>query len=438
MAEEDIYGNKRKYEKFKANLKSFLTVPNKTSKRSYYCRNPSNLKYFKSLFLHFEAKDLSYINRNRKISSFKLILFCVKKDLKDCSRDDTNEILALMHTKNKTVNSKKSFIRDLKHIWRILFPELDEKGRPDETTVPYVVRHVSGKVDVSKKKLRKDKLTWEEFEQIIDYFAKDPRIQAYLTLQLESLVRPQELLYRRIGEIEHYDSYAKVYLSDHCKENPSFLQCIDSYPYVLKWLQVHPQKKDKNAYIFINTGNRNTLYQLTPFNINKMLKKACKDLGIDKPITCYSLKRSGVTLRRLRGDTDLEIQHAARWTSTKQLKTYDMSDQDDALNLALQKRGLIPLDKKTTETPKSKTCAFCGEVAGFAETICPKCRHPLDRTLILNEKKKDEEIQELKETVNFFKKQFQNFKQEVLKDLSAQIFEEINLKSKSKLGTNKK
>jgi len=430
MAEDDIYGNKRKYERFKDNLKSFSNPPKNTDKRTYFCQNPANLKYFKVLFAHFEAIDLSFVRRNRIIQSLKFIVFAISKELKNCTREDINKMMAEMHSKNKSPESKKTFIRDLKYIWKIVFPEKDERGRADETIVPYVVRHVSGKIDVSKHSLRKDNLTWEEYLKILDYFNNEPRIQAYLTLSLESLSRPQELLYRRIEEIQHFNSYAKILLSDHGKEGPGFLQCIDSYPYLLKWLAVHPQKNDKKAFLFVNTGNSNTLQQLRPENINKMLRKACKDLKINKHITCYSLKRSGVTIRRLRGESDVEIQHVARWTSTKQLKTYDLSSQDDVFKIALQKRGLISPNETTTEMPKSKTCPFCNEKTGYAETFCPKCRHPLDRSVILTEKKKDEEINLLRKTVQSFKNQFQEIKQEILNELSAKIFNTMEEKRK--------
>tara|TARA_B100000614_G_scaffold254552_1_gene270051 strand:- start:2282 stop:3589 length:1308 start_codon:yes stop_codon:yes gene_type:complete len=431
MTEEDIYKNGKKYERFKANLKSLTTPPQTGDQRKYYCKNSKNLKYFEKLFIHFESRDLSYIRRNRVLDTMKVIVHSIPKDLSHCDRDDINRTMACMHNRYKSVETKKSFIKDLKYIWKILFPELDEKGRPDERIVPYVVRHISGKIDVSKKKLRKDKLTWDEFEKIINYFSSEPRIQAYLTLQLESLARPQELLYRRINEIEYYNSYAKILLSDHGKEGPGFLQCIDSYPYLLKWLGKHPQKNDGEAYIFINTGNTGTLRQMRPENINKMLRKACKDLGINKPITCYSLKRSGVTLRKLRGESDVEIQHAARWTSTKQLKTYDLTDQDDAFNLSLQKRGLIPAQKQT-EMPESKKCPFCGEMSGFAETICSKCKHPFERGMVLDEVAKDEEVRTLKATVKNFTSQFETFKQEIMEDLSKQILEKIGPKKQLK------
>jgi hypothetical protein len=167
-----------------------------------------------------------------------------------------------------------------------------------------------------------------------------------------------------------------------------------------------------------------------------MLHKACKDLKIKKPITCYSLKRNGVTLRRLRGESDAEIQLVARWTSTKQLKTYDQSTQDDAFKLALQKRGFIQLDNQAIEQFKSKTCGFCNASVGFAENICPKCKHPLDRTLILNEKRKDEELHVLRKTVKDFANQFDNIKQEILKELSVKILDEINSKKRLEIMNN--
>jgi len=314
-----------------------------------------------------------------------------KKDLKDCDRADINKIVAFMHTKYQSTESKRNFIREIKYVWRTLFPEKDSQGREDETITPYPVRHLTAKIDKSKEKLKKDKLTVEEFERIVQYFDSDPRMQVYLTLALESLGRPQELLYTKISDLEIHDDYAKIWISEHGKEGCGFLQCIDSFPYLIKWLKEHPLRNNKNSYIFINNGCKKHGKQLTPWNINKQLKKACQRLKIDKPITCYSLKRNGVTFRRLRGDSDTQIQHAARWTSTRQLKRYDMSDQEDAMKIELIKRGkLDSKDKKLKKyAPKTKTC-ICGKVNGFTEEFCSNCSRPLDRERIEEIEKKKE------------------------------------------------
>ena len=70
MPEDDIYKSKGKYEYFVANVEEFLLPPDKRKilsrgKAKYYCKYRDNLKYFYKLFDSFDAKDLSYIRRNR-------------------------------------------------------------------------------------------------------------------------------------------------------------------------------------------------------------------------------------------------------------------------------------------------------------------------------------------------------------------------------------
>lgn len=422
MAEDDIYGNKKRYEKFVADFRNIIANAGNNRRSKYVCKHKPNLEYYVKLFNHFGARDLSFIRRIRIIQCVKFACHFFEKDFATCSRDDMDALMAAMHQVYNTPKSKETFIRELKLVWKILFPEKDEKGRPDETLVPYAVRHISPKIDKSRQKMRKDKFSLEEFENLVGYFGKDPRIQAFLTLSLESLARPQELLYVKLEDVKLFDNYAKIYISEHGKEGTGLIQCIDSYPYLAKWLSVHPNKGNKQSFLFVNIGNTNTLKQLKPENINKFIRGACKNLGITKPVTCYSLKRNGVTIRRLRGESDMEIQHAARWTSTSQLKTYDLSNQDEAFKKELQRRGLLAGDSKGQEGLGTRTCAFCNTAVGFDETICPNCKRPLDRQVIVEEaKQKDLEIQQLQQQVQFLNDQFTSMKKQLMQEMMTVI-----------------
>lgn len=378
MAEDDIYKSKARYEYVTNNLERLTKRPKKGSRRKYYCKNKANLKYYKELMKYFELKDLSYIRRRKALYTMRVITYAIKKNLKDCERDDINQLVAYSHQVFKTVASKRDFIKDLKCIWRILFPETDMKGRIDETITPYVVRHISRKVDKSKEKLRNDRFTQKEFQSIVEFFADEPKMQAYLMLAFESLGRPQEILYTKVKDYQFFDNFAKVWISEHGKEGTGFLQCIDSYPYILQWFRNHPLKKNQDAFFFINESHNGQYKQMKNSNINKRLKFACKMLGISKNITCYSLKRNGITHRRLKGESDIEIQHAARWTSTRQLQIYDMSTQQDALNMALEKRGMDN-QGETKMDINTKQCIFCGYDNGCTAEICVVCKRPLDR-----------------------------------------------------------
>ncbi len=415
MADNDIYNNKKKYEDFKQNLELFLIKPENRNygkyKGKYYCKNKENLAWFEQLFKAFEAKDISYVRCNRLLMSMKLICHAANKNLKDLDREGINNVVSFMHTTYKSPKSKSDFIIDIKHMWKILFPEKDERGRIDDTLVPYPIRHLSPKIDKSKEKRRYDKLAYEEYESVVNFFNNDPRMQFYLTLSLESLGRPQEILYTKIKDIELNDNYAKIWISEHGKEGVGFLQCIDSFPYLVKWLEKHPFKNNKDSFLFVNLSDREFGQQFKPKNINNKLKTACKYLKIDKPVTAYSLKRNGVTFRRLRGDSDMEIQHAARWTSTKQLKTYDMSHQEEALKIELVKRGIIQDKKYKDLQPKVKECLFCNAKHGFTAEICENCKRPLDRNKIRElESKREFDYQKLNKELEGIKQYMQDNK----------------------------
>ena len=352
-------------------------------KPKYFCRNAQNLAYFRALDRIFGFRDTSYIRRLRLFNVLKLICYATDKKLKECEREDVNSIVGFAFTRLPSPTSKHDFVKDLKFIWKNLFPEKDERGRVDETLIPYSVRHLSAKIDRSKQQLRNDRLTMEEFEKLVQSFSQDKRMQAFLTLAFESLGRPQELLYVKIKDVELHDNFGKVWVTDHGKEGPGFLQCIDSFPQVASWYNEHPLRHNPDAYFFINIGNTGKFRQLKPESINKHIREKLKLVSIDKRITCYSLKRNGVTFRRLRGDSDVSIQHAARWTSTKQLRAYDLSEPDDSFKKELAKRGLIDDGKYKDFQPTAKQCQFCAYTNGLNDKICGQCKRLLDRKKLL-------------------------------------------------------
>lgn len=413
MADNDIYDSRGRYEKFKKELQKYLLPPE--GFRANQIKNPINMSHFKRLFLKLEARNCSYLRRLRICQTLLMVCHCIEKDLAEATREDIDQLMVFAHQRNKTPTSKQDFVKQVRFLWKLLFPEKDQYGREDENIVPYPVRHLTGKIDKSSEKLRTDRLTLEEFDRLVAAFSDDVRMQALLTLAFESLGRPQELLGRKIKDIELFDNYAKVIISEHGKEGIGILRSIDSFYYVSKWYNEHPMKADPEAYFFINLGTRRKYGQLKPSAANVLIKRRCKRLGIHKPITMYSLKRNGVTYCRLRGDSDVDIQHRARWSSTKQLKTYDLSRQDDSFKLELIKRGIIEADEKHKElAPRTKQCVFCQTVNGIAEFICVKCKRPLDRKIIEEEEKvQKQETEKLREEMQTVKQQMQQLMSKV-------------------------
>jgi integrase len=332
------------------------------------------------------------VRRTRLSHTLLFLTSLTDKDLSVCTRRDVDAFVAAGHHVNRAAASKADFLKSVKFLWRHLFPEPDQQGRADSSIVPYPVRHLSARVDKSRQRLRNERLTLQDVARIVAYFGADAQMQAYVALAIESLARPQELCYVRMGDVELHESYARIWIRSHGKEGAKFLCCIDSYPYLLRWYERHPFKSDRDAFLFLARGQRSR--QLTPVNINKKLRRACMQLALQKDVTAYSLKRNGVTLCRLRGDSDVEIQHRAGWTSTKQLRTYDLSTPEDSFRQQLAKRGLIPSEPGQADFPATRVCA-CGTVVGFADAICSSCRRILDATQIRAQAQAEQEIKEV-------------------------------------------
>lgn len=398
MAENDIYNNQLKYETFKQEYATYTQPP--TGKRKFQIKNKDNLVYVEKLLRRLEAKDTSYIRRLRILSSFKLVLHYIDKKLDNVDRDDIDQLIIDTHQNNKSDKTRACFKIDLKYIWKIILPEKDSKGRIDDTLIPYPVRHLENRTDKSRQKIRQDRMTNDEYQQIMKSFSNDTRMQALLSIIFESLGRPQELLGRNIADVEIFDNYAQITISEHGKEGIGILRVIDSYYYLTKWLNQHPLKHDPTAPLFINQGQRNQLGRFTPYAANKKIKKQCKQLKINKPITLYSFKRNGVTHCRLRGDSDVDIQHRARWTSTKQLSTYDLSNQKDSFKQELIQRGIINTENTTTQSI-NKECPYCKHTVPTGENYCPTCQRPQDKQTI---QKHQNRLTELEQQIEQAKK----------------------------------
>jgi integrase len=410
MARNDAYNNKDKYEKTKANIKDFLLTPKERVSKSlteekrlkghkafrndtYYCKNPANLKYFQVLFDRFEAKDLSYIRRIRVINSFKLICHATDKELSSMNQREIDKVVAFMHTRYNSVAGKKDFIKNLKCIWRILFPEIDSKERPDSTIVPYAVRHLKS-TDVHKsQEVAREMVTPADINKIFTYFSNRPQDHCFLTLLYDAFLRPQEALYLRIKDIEIQDKVVLVHVRHHGKEGTGMTWVEGGYLPVINWYDIHPYRSEGDQpFFFPGSNNTKDKYSLT--TLKRRLKICCKEMNIKKRVTLYDFNRAGITHALVRGVPPTVIQKKRRWSNLKQLKNYDYTQTKDIMRSEMIRLGLIEPENKIEEmnAPLHKDCVFCNKRNNRLVENCVNCKRPLDRKKIEQKMQQQENI----------------------------------------------
>jgi site-specific recombinase XerD len=368
MVENDVYNNQGNYERILESLPQLVVPPEqrKTPYRSkYYCRNPANLRYFHRVISRIEAQDLSYIRRLRMLSVLLFIVHHTEKNLKDFHEEDIDRIATVMFQSQHTPTSQESFIRMTKRIWWILFK--------DRT----LWQEIKARQDKSKQRQREDKVTPEEYKALFNYFSDNPEMQFVISIVNESLCRPAELVSLKIKDIEDHGDYALLN-TERGKEGIKQLICIDSHPYLKKYLQTYSLRDNPDAYLFTNPARKSN-QSIHPRSINKRLQTAYAHLKINKPISLYALKRFGVTSKRLQGYTDNTIIKIAGWTSGRQLSTYDLSTQKEVVDELLVKKGIKSSNGNGYSTLQPKTCVYCGKQdIDFHKDDCPQCLRPLN------------------------------------------------------------
>ena len=386
MVDNDIYNNKQYWDNFVERVDQLIIPPERRTKNyrsKYYIKNPKNLGYFKKLIQKFEAQDLSYIRRRRMRDIFLFVCYHTENDLKSLDEDDIERIAIEMFKTHTTIASQSSFISMARRIWKILFKNSKYWAE------------IKARQDRSKQRQRKDKISPEEYKAIFNYFNRDIEMKLIVSLVVESLCRPAELVSCKISGIEDYNDYALIN-TERGKEGIKKLICIDSYAFLKEYLKNHPLKDNKDSYLFTNYY-RMIDSNIHPKYINQRLRRACNDLKLGKTITLYSLKRFGVTSKRLQGYTDNEIIKTAGWTSGKQLATYDLSTQQEVIDSLLAKKG-IRKDDENYNILQKKSCIYCGKGdIDFNEDDCPNCRRSLDIGKIRKQMEIMEKIQNLPE-----------------------------------------
>jgi len=430
MVQNDIYNSKKQWESVVRKIKdgTYLSARVKNEHPvKYYIKNKDNVKHFKKLIKELEFKDLSFIKRIQMVKALRRVAFLTDKRFEDVNRDDVKEIVIEMNKVLNTVNTRREFVNLSKANWKIILPELDYKGRPDDSIVPYAWR-IKVSADKSLQKDREDKITDTEYMKIMKSMNKNPMYQLWFSMIYTNLARPQELAWINTDNCEIKDNYARVRISEHGKEGTKTLQLVDNYYYLVTWLRQHPlyKKGKKGIPLFINQSNNRKSLRIHPRSANQFLQQKLKELHIDIKLSNYSFKRNGVTHRYLRGDSAQSIQKIAAWSSVRQLKTYDISDQEEFLEQELIDKGIIK-DKEKQKKVSYKVCMFCNAIAPISADRCPSCQRSLDREEILKEEeKKDKEIKDLK-------KQFDGMQQNMA-DLKKMIIE----KAKQEIISKKK
>jgi integrase/recombinase XerD len=213
-------------------------------------------------------------------------------------------------------------------------------------------------------------LTEQEISRLIDG-ALSLRDKALIACLYEGGFRISELGGIRMKDVE-FDRYGALVMVDG-KTGMRRVRLIWSVPYLAQWLEVHPQREDRMAPVWVNQYGEASRYA----SIRELLRSAAKRAGIKKKVNPHNFRHSRSTHLASRL-TESQMEEYLGWVQGSKMPSIyvHMSGRDLDGDL-LKMYGLE--DKRDDEPIKLKMqeCPHCRTVNTVGARICINCRKPL-------------------------------------------------------------
>lgn len=234
----------------------------------------------------------------------------------------------------------------------------------------YLAKHVKRNYKAPEYKYS-DIITDADIRAVIAKGVRNSRDRALLGILHETGLRAGELINLKIKDLEHLDDRVVLHVTGKTGARP--VPIILYVPYLLRWLDDHPNKESAEAYLWVGLSSRNGGKPLFHSAVTRMVDKAFKRAGVEKKHNLHWFRHSRATLLYGRL-TDGELRDFMGWAiGSDMVKTYAHTKNEGA------QKGLnrIYNIKSREQEEILLTCVACGLHNTHGSIFCGRCQAPL-------------------------------------------------------------
>ena len=228
---------------------------------------------------------------------------------------------------------------------------------------------------VQDKLTREALPTDEDCKQILRACGDSLMDRALMAVHMEAGTRITEVLTLQIKSVVTDEYGAKLYVDG--KTGKREIRIVTSVPHLIKWINVHPYKDDRNHALFISTFNTKFLGQgLSYGGFQAKLKKIVTRAGIDKRVHSHLFRHKAIT--DLAGKlTEPESRKRYGWSKSSNMPSrYTHMNNQDVDDKMLKIYGLKK--RVEEEEPTFLECHSCHAKHPLDTKFCEACMKPLD------------------------------------------------------------
>lgn len=337
--------------------------------------NKENTKLIEKFLKQLFAEGISEPRVIKYANHLKIIAERINKNFLDITKEDITTFLSELEQHGyipKTKNDKSlipysewtkmDYKVTLKRFFRFL-------GKEE------LIKDVKTTIRNNRKKLPEELLTKSEIKKMIET-ADHPRDKAMISLLYEGGLRIGELASLKIKNVV-FDEYGAV-IKVKGKTGERRVRIVSSSSLLAKWIETHPERKNRNASLWINLSTNYKNKGITYKGMSERIKKIAKKAGVDKKITPHLFRHSRAT-HLATVLTEAEMNEYFGWVQGSDMPaTYVHLSGRDVDDKMLKIYGLKREEKEKEEELKPKECPRCKYINGPTDRFCSRCGAVLD------------------------------------------------------------
>lgn len=223
--------------------------------------------------------------------------------------------------------------------------------------------------------VRKENLiTKDEIEKFLNNLSK-LEYKAIVILLYECGPRVSELVNIRLKDIVDKGTHYVIYLTvSKSRKRPLYL--IESVPYLINWLNVHPDKNNPDQYLFCHRFKG----KIIPYSVRSIEYIFERYNNLEKRIYPHLLRHSAVTNNYgILNEKELMMKYG--WKTRAMIDKYaHLSYSEDLESKILELHGILPKTEKreSLKIIDNKACPRCNMMNPSVNKFCFRCGSVLD------------------------------------------------------------
>lgn len=350
-------------------------------------RNKELITKFQNYLFSIGCKE----ERVTKLSSqLRRICLLLKNDMDKVTKEDIQNLVIYYNKEDKYRESTKSnYKKTIKQFYKWFKDEDNRLYSKDEKTQQQVMKlykYIEKDIKVTYKEPKIDPktiITDEEIDSIIEKGCKTIRDKALIKFLHETGVRVGELLNIKIGDLEIKEDYATVIVDG--KTGKRTIPIVNSLPYIVQYLSVHPYKDNMNSHLWIGESLRYLNKPIMYRGCQKIIYRAFKRVGLEhkrQNLHWFRHSRASLLAPHL---TEVMLCSYMGWVvGSKQVRTYLHLTEKQLQDAFLEMKGLKKEERKEVRKPQK---CVCGCINDTNAKYCYKCGKPLSVKVIMEDKK---------------------------------------------------